>query len=312
MNTTAIDSHLQQAPLVSVVLCTYNGAAYLEEQMNSLLAQTYPNLEIVILDDCSTDNTLPLLEKMAATNNHIIVYQNEHNLGYNKNYEKAIQLAKGEYIAIADQDDIWDLQKISFMMENLWDSHTVLVHCASARFETNQAPKLKSSTYKKAFTGNDTRSFFLYSLISGHNIIFKKTLLPHILPFPDNIFYDWWLCAAATTVGKINGTNKVLVYQRMHAHNATVNVEKTSFFYQQTIHNLQAFLAMPQLNPAYALLGKQLLQGFSTLANRAFSFSLFAGIVKYSPVLFSHKKRAFPWISYIKHAFIISHAKHKV
>ena len=81
-------------PLISIVLCTYNGAKYLDAQMQSLLNQTYQNIEIIISDDCSTDATIGLLQKYTE-NTSVHLYINSENIGYSKNFEKALLLAKG-------------------------------------------------------------------------------------------------------------------------------------------------------------------------------------------------------------------------
>ena len=79
-------------PLISIVLCTYNGAKYLDAQMQSLLNQTYQNIEIIISDDCSTDGTLELLQKYTE-NSSVHLHINSENIGYSKNFEKALLLA---------------------------------------------------------------------------------------------------------------------------------------------------------------------------------------------------------------------------
>ena len=104
-------------PLVSVALCTYNGAAYLPEQLETIINQSYVNLEIVISDDGSTDNTTRIIKEFQQKDHRIKFFQNETNLGYNKNFEKVFSLCLGDYIAIADQDDIWEVNKIECMMK---------------------------------------------------------------------------------------------------------------------------------------------------------------------------------------------------
>ena len=69
-------------PLVSIALCTYNGAAYLEQQLETLLTQTYKNLEIVVVDDCSTDDTWNILTDFADHFPQFKIHQNEQNLGF--------------------------------------------------------------------------------------------------------------------------------------------------------------------------------------------------------------------------------------
>ncbi|MGE5520647.1 MAG: glycosyltransferase, partial [Candidatus Dadabacteria bacterium] len=79
--------------LVSVVICTYNGAAYLQEQLASIINQTHKNLEIIISDDVSTDNTLEIARQLSKQDNRIRIYENNFKLGIKKNFETALQYA---------------------------------------------------------------------------------------------------------------------------------------------------------------------------------------------------------------------------
>ena|SRR5687768_13043207 len=103
--------------LVSVVMCTYNGGKFLQQQVDSILAQTYRNIELLIVDDTSSDNTVQLLEEYRKKDSRIRYVVNPANLGYNKNFEIAFGLARGNYIAPSDQDDIWKANKIEIMMK---------------------------------------------------------------------------------------------------------------------------------------------------------------------------------------------------
>jgi len=93
-------------PLVSVIIPTYNIERYIEEALQSILNQTYKNIEVVVVDDCSTDNTLKILEDIQKTDHRIKVYKNNQNLKISKTLNKAITYSSGKYIARMDGDDI--------------------------------------------------------------------------------------------------------------------------------------------------------------------------------------------------------------
>src|SRR6476646_4901088 len=98
---------------LSIALCSYNGAAYLSEQLESIAAQTRTPDELVISDDHSTDDTLRLIEEFAATAGFPVrLSVNESNLGTAKNFEKAISLCRGDVIVLSDQDDVWHSDKL--------------------------------------------------------------------------------------------------------------------------------------------------------------------------------------------------------
>ncbi|RZL67923.1 MAG: glycosyltransferase, partial [Pedobacter sp.] len=112
----------ENKPLISIALCTYNGEKYIEKQLDSLVSQSYTPIEIVISDDSSTDGTWNILEKYAAVYPFIKLFKSRINLGFTKNFEQAISFCNGDFIALSDQDDIWDTDKLSILYNELGDS----------------------------------------------------------------------------------------------------------------------------------------------------------------------------------------------
>lgn len=98
---------------LSVAMCTYNGDKFIASQLSSILDQTIPIDDIVICDDGSNDKTLEIISRIQQENpNKINLFRNPVNLGSTKNFEKAIDLCSGDYIFLADQDDIWKKDKV--------------------------------------------------------------------------------------------------------------------------------------------------------------------------------------------------------
>ena len=104
---------------ISIAMTTYNGERFLTKQLESLLNQTCPADEVIICDDCSKDHTAQLLKDFIKTNNltNWVLHENEHNIGYIKNFYKAISKTTGDIIFLSDQDDIWNSEKIEFMSD---------------------------------------------------------------------------------------------------------------------------------------------------------------------------------------------------
>ena len=291
------------AGLVSVVVCTYNGGLFIEEQIISILKQTYPAIEVIIIDDASTDNTYQLLEQF-KTDKRVQLYQNEKNVGFNLNFSAACEKATGTYIAIADHDDIWELNKIEALVQTIQsDADTVLVHGKSARFETKGKPHLRSLKYMHHYKGSDIRNFYLKNPISGHNILFRKELLQKALPFPANVYYDWWLVANACILGKITGVEQVLVWHRVHSSNATGAAKPKQYYFKQQQIILSALILIQDINDDHRAFGEKLLRHFKELEHKSFSLSLLWFLLRHAKVLFAYKRRAFPWFSYGKHAY---------
>ena len=115
--------------LVSIVVTTYNGERFLKAQLDSIIAQTYQPIEIIVVDDGSTDNTLNILNEYATNHKNVSVIKNEQNLGYVKNFEKGFSLAKGDYIAPCDQDDVWLPTKIDVLVNHIGDD--AIAYCDS-------------------------------------------------------------------------------------------------------------------------------------------------------------------------------------
>ena len=101
---------------VSIAIATYNGATFLREQLDSLYNQTVQPDEIFVSDDCSNDGTVEILEEYHRTKG-LKYTVNEHNLGFNKNFENALKNTTGEFIMICDQDDIWMPEKVEVLLK---------------------------------------------------------------------------------------------------------------------------------------------------------------------------------------------------
>src|SRR5574344_1779789 len=105
----------------SVVMCTENGSSFLWEQFDSILNQTLLPAEIIVQDDGSSDETLDILKEYAAKTTLVKIYQNEGAHGINSNFFTAMQRASGDLIALSDQDDIWEADKLRLQAEAIGD-----------------------------------------------------------------------------------------------------------------------------------------------------------------------------------------------
>jgi glycosyltransferase involved in cell wall biosynthesis len=208
------------APLISIALCTFNGEKYLRKQLDSLVSQTYPNLEIVAVDDQSTDQTWEILQEYHHRYPKFTCLRNSSNLGLQRNFEKALKHCHGEWIAISDQDDIWDKDKI----QKLYDiSHgNILVYHDSEFIKENEESMDIFMSEKLNFVrGKNPKPFLLFNCVSGHSMLFHHSLLEKALPFPEVGFYDHWLAFVASHWGNIDFIQEPLVKYRQHSNNVT-------------------------------------------------------------------------------------------
>lgn len=289
-------------------MCTYNGASYIREQIQSILNQTYPIFEFLIFDDNSTDETVSVIQQMQQQYPVIQLYENEKNLGYNINFAQGLQQATGDVIAIADQDDIWIDRKLEQLIK-AWDFRYPVIYCYSITFSENQIPStLKISSIFRKFKGTDGRKIFLRNTVSGHALLVKRSLIPLLLPFEKDIYYDWWLTIVAAYNGGVQYLEEALVLHRHHGCNASRNNNLTR---KQSIQkdkemvllNAPKFIQTPGIPEKH----RQLMQKFKTLIKESsgvsFYFPLFVFMIRHRHLFFSYKKGGLLLISHIKHSF---------
>jgi glycosyltransferase involved in cell wall biosynthesis len=206
-------------PLISIVLATYNGERFLRAQMDSLVAQTYPAIEIVAVDDVSSDNTFAILEEYAAKHAHLRIFRNEKNLGYVANFEKALRLATGEFICFCDQDDVWDVRKTELLFtrrgqETLSYCNSLLVDAEDRSLGRSMADIVKLETY------HDCLPFLIGNCVSGHALLVSRQLALSLLPFPRALPHDWWLAFHAAAMDGVRFVDETLVRYRQHGGNS--------------------------------------------------------------------------------------------
>jgi glycosyltransferase involved in cell wall biosynthesis len=205
-------------PLVSIVLATYNGERFLKEQLESILVQTYPNIEVIVVDDCSSDNTISILKEFVEKDRRIKIFINEENIGYVRNFEKGLRLASGSYIAPSDQDDIWKEEKISVLMKEM--NNYEIVYCNSELIDDNgNSLHKKLSDIKRLLSYDDCLTYAIGNTAPGHGMIITKELVERCLPFPTMIPHDYWLGFVATCRQPIKFVDIPLVKYRQHTQN---------------------------------------------------------------------------------------------
>ncbi|MCF2490682.1 glycosyltransferase family 2 protein [Dyadobacter sp. CY347] len=211
---------MENKPLISIALCTYNGSDFLAEQLDSILSQSIQDWELVIVDDFSQDETLRILNSYSERDKRIKIHRNHQNLGYNKNFEKALKLCEGEFIAICDQDDIWHEDKLKLQLDAI-RNHLLVYHDSEFMDESGNSMGAKISDKFAFYSGDKPEVFLYFNCVSGHSIFMKRTLLAHALPFPERFHYDQWLAYIATSHGSIDFVDKCLVRYRQHKKNNT-------------------------------------------------------------------------------------------
>lgn len=212
--------------LVSIAMCTYNGERFIKEQLESILSQSYKNLEIIITDDCSCDNTREIIKNFSLKDSRIKYFFNEKNLGFIKNFEKSISLCTGDYIALSDQDDIWVDEKIEIFLDKIRDSKLIYSDALLIDDKSNFLQDRLIVPHKNPISGSSPLSFLFTNCVSGNTLMFERTLLKDILPMHNNLaFHDTWIALIASTKGSIVYHEKPLTLYRRYDDQVTVQRE---------------------------------------------------------------------------------------
>jgi len=207
---------------VSVALCTYNGEDYLEEQLESILDQTYDIFEIVVFDDNSDDSTPSILQKYRNECPDLFdININEKNLGVSRNFDRCIRHCEGDVIAISDQDDIWHEEKIDRQVRAFQQNDAVLVfHNSTLVSEGADIGDLWSQVSYIPGTAQHQQQalkrLFKSNFIQGATTLFDADLRSHLLPIPDTCQYDYFLAFVSLALGGLYDIDEELIKYRQH------------------------------------------------------------------------------------------------
>ncbi|WP_213769434.1 glycosyltransferase [Bradyrhizobium sp. dw_78] len=214
---------------VSVVLATYNGAKYIEEQIRSIAAQTLAPFELIISDDASTDNTLQIIQDLLSECDFKIkIIRNEKALGFRDNFLQACLLAQGDFIAFSDQDDVWHPTKLEKCSEFFGDKRiSLIVHAASLIDDDSNhigmfRQGITATTIKLPLSYDPWWTFWGFSMVFRREIIelidIKDRFIDYIVP-SELIAHDRWVMLLGQMVGAIAEIKDPLVSYRQHANN---------------------------------------------------------------------------------------------
>jgi glycosyltransferase involved in cell wall biosynthesis len=222
-------SRYSDLPLVSIAMATYNGAPFLQQQLDSIAAQTYPNLEIAISDDGSTDETCDIIR--AYRGPHSIVFSsNRRRLGYKGNFIAAIERCTGKFIALADQDDVWAPQKLERLLNEIGENY--LIHSDVSRIDS-QGNKIDHSERRQRHGPLHDRVFLdpeyhrlslltRKSLCQGCTVLIDRRLLAYALPVPLwEQAHDIWLAFVAASLVGVRYLDEPLTDWRIHGGNTS-------------------------------------------------------------------------------------------
>lgn len=215
---------------ISIALCTYNGASFLPDQLESFLDQTVLPDELVVCDDRSTDETTEIVNDFSKSAPFPVrFYVNEKNLGSTANFEKAIELCSGDIIFLSDQDDVWNTEKIESMRGEFEKSENVGLVFSNGELTDENLKPLGRELWDFAFPveeRNYAAQNGLFEVILKKNVVtgaataFRRKFLEDFLPIPDdipNMIHDAWIALAISAVADAVFIDKPLIKYRQHS-----------------------------------------------------------------------------------------------
>ena len=221
---------------VSVALGTHNGARYLREQLESILAQTHPVDEIVLSDDASGDGTVELAEQVIAEHRAtdaatpaLVVRRNPVALGVTPNFEQALRAASGDLIALCDQDDVWHPDRVERALAEFGGRPGLDLVAAEARLVDETGAPLGSSLLETLAVDDATRTrlgtdaafgeLLKRNLLTGATMLVSRALVERAAPFPASWVHDEWLAIVASVGGGIAVVAEPVIDYRQHGAN---------------------------------------------------------------------------------------------
>lgn len=206
--------------MISVCIATFNGEKYIISQIHSILSQLESTDELIISDDHSSDDTVHLIRQI--NDSRIRIYFNdEASRGYTRNFENALKHAKGEYIFLSDQDDIWFDDKVELTLKALNQSDFTV---SDAMVVDENLKVLIPSHFDQVSVKRGFVTNFLKTRYIGACMAFRRKVLDAALPFPKNnqfCAHDYWIAIVAECYFNVSLIRQPLIYYRRHQTNAS-------------------------------------------------------------------------------------------
>jgi glycosyltransferase involved in cell wall biosynthesis len=225
------------SPGISVALCAYNGSAFLEEQLLSILNQTLRPAELVVSDDGSTDGSADLVlgifgswqARNPGVEISLRVLRNETPLGVTANFEQALSACAGELIALSDQDDVWHADRLARIASEFGRRPSLCLLHTDARLVDAQGHPLGTTLLNTLGVSAEDRTavhggraidaLLRRNIVTGATMVVRRGLVESARPFPASWVHDEWLAMVAAATGEMDLLDEPLVDYRQHEGN---------------------------------------------------------------------------------------------
>ena len=216
--------------MISVCIATYNGEKYIKEEIESILTQLGCEDEIIVSDDGSTDTTLEIIRgfndpriKIVSHNKEKALYKFDYTT---HNFENALSYAKGDYIFLADQDDVWLPDKVNVTLEALRNNDIAISDCEVVDKNLNE---IKPSRFTKSRPSVKISNNILSCNNPGCCMAFRRCVLNTVLPFPKaGVAHDLWIAVYGAIFHNVEFIDKPLILFRRHDGNVSESMGKST------------------------------------------------------------------------------------
>jgi len=208
---------------ITILLATFNGKSYIDDQIKSIQRQTFKRFKLIILDDASPDGTYEYLVGKYGCFDDISIFRNEVNFGVVKTFEKLLTMVKTEYFCLADQDDVWVEGKLQKSFDCINEAQASLIY-SDLKVVDVDLKLIHSSMWSfsniSAISGKDFIPLIVRNSVTGCTVLGHKNVLEKALPFPEGVaMHDRWLALMAMSCNGIVAFNESLVCYRQHGGN---------------------------------------------------------------------------------------------
>lgn len=230
--------------IIEIIICTYNGAKFLNDQLNSILKQTYRPDVISIYDDNSIDDSLLIIESLRrlfeSSGIEYRVTKNLKNLGYSKNFFQAVEKCKCEFIYFCDQDDIWDTEKVAIIYQQFQNSRVDLIFSDGLIVDAKGIPSTMCSVLEsyelsvdkiESFNKRPMRYLARRNYVNGCAAAVRSSAALQAGPPPHEMPHDYWFALWCATHGGVRCLSDKLYKYRQHDNNV-IGIGGDNFIYQ--------------------------------------------------------------------------------
>lgn len=231
---------MKDSPLISILISAYNEELYIQECIDSCLNQTYGHIEVILVNDGSTDRTSEIINLNYKNNPKIKIIELEKNRGKVNGFNLAFAASQGKYLSLMGADDICYPRRIEISLKHLSDQYGLV---CSDLDKINSYGKIIEKNMVRNQHGNlglehfSTKNLIENPKVFGGTIFFTRQLADKLFPLDIHLSHeDWYIPIKASLYTKIGYINEPLIAYRLHSNNASSNTEKIFYNYAKWLY----------------------------------------------------------------------------